>query len=293
MHLGLTVDPWAQDAPNSGSFTLPLTTSTGLDIEVDWGDGSSDSITDHTVPEVTHTYAVEQEYTIKITGDLLGWQFNDAGDKLKMLDVKQWSGLNISVDKGFYGCLNLTASATDAPTITTQSIIRYFQNCRDFNGKIGNWDVSSCNNMQSMFGNAFTFNQDIGAWDVSNVTNMNYMFASAFDFNQDIGGWDVSSVTTMQYMLSGAEDFDQDISNWDIDQVTGFTGFLGGGALSPTLSTANYDALLIAWNAQEPEYSGAIDFGNSRYTPDGLAEAARTSLQITYGWVITDGGEAT
>lgn len=271
----------------STQFKLPLTTSSGLAANVDWGDGSSDLITSHTQSEVTHTYASSGVYTVIITGDLLGWQFDDNGDKLKMLDVKQWSGLNISVDKGFYGCANLTASATDAPNITTSSIIRYFQNCREFNGAIGNWDVSICTNMQSMFGNAFKFNQDIGAWDVSNVTAMNFMFASARDFNQDIGGWNVSSVTNMSFMLSGAIDFDQDISSWDINQVTIFSGFLGGSA---TLSTTNYDALLVGWEAQAPTYSGAIDFGNSQYTLGSAAATARASLISTYGWTITDGG---
>lgn len=270
----------------STEFRMPLTTSTGLDFDVDWGDGSSiENITDYT--QAIHDYGTSGTYEIVVTGSILGWQFDNGGDKLKMLDVKQWAGLNISVDKGFYGCTNLTASATDAPTITTSSIIRYFQSCSNFNGAIGSWDVSSCTNMQSMFANAFKFNQNIGSWDVSNVTGMNYMFASARDFNQDISGWDVSSVTTMLYMLSGAADFDQDISSWDINQVTGFTGFLGGNA---TLSTTNYDALLIGWEAQAPTYSGAIDFGNSKYTLASAAATARASLILTYGWTITDGG---
>lgn len=413
-----TVDTTIAGSSGVGSFALPLTTSTGLNAGVDWGDGTSDNITLHTAPEVTHTYPSAGTYTIKISGDILGWQFNDGGDKLKMLDVKKWGGLNISVDKGFYGCTNLTASAADAPTITSTSLESFFEFCSSFNGQlnswdisnvtslertfrqasafnqpldlwdtsnvndmevlfsgtsfnqninnwdvsnctdfracfsycpfnqpldnwqlnttssvsllgmfesnpafnqnigswdtsavtqmrymfddclnfnnggssdINNWDVSNATNMTSMFNNT-AFNQDIGSWDTSSVTTMHRMFKDASAFNQDIGSWNTSSVTIMTEMLENADAFNQDISSWDINQVSQFGNFM---LLATGLSTTNYDALLVGWDAQAPTYTGAIHFGGSQYTPGGAAEAARTSLQTTYGWVITDGGPAT
>jgi len=57
-----------------------------------------------------------------------------------------------------------------------------------------------------------------------------------------------------------------------------------------TLSTVNYDALLIGWEAQAPTTGHSISFGYSKYTLGSTAEAARTSLISTYGWTITDGG---
>jgi hypothetical protein len=57
-----------------------------------------------------------------------------------------------------------------------------------------------------------------------------------------------------------------------------------------TLSTVNYDALLIAWDAQGAmSYSGTVNFGSSKYTAGGAAEAARTSLISKWGGII-DGG---
>ena len=57
-------------------------------------------------------------------------------------------------------------------------------------------------------------------------------------------------------------------------------------------TTANYDATLIAWDAQGTmAFSGTVNFGGSKYTAGGAAEAARTSLISKWGG-ITDGGPA-
>ena len=243
-----TVDTTQSGTSASDQFTLPLITSTGLDCVVDWGDGTTDNITSHTAPEVTHTYPSGGTYTIAISGDILGWRFNDGGDRFKMGEIQKWGVLNISVDAGFWGCGNMTCTATDAPTITTTILTRYFRNCDNFNGAIGNWDVS-------------------------NVQVMNVMF-----YDSDA--------------------FDQDISNWDITQVTNFTNFM---TLSTGLSTTNYDALLVGWEATLQSaypsgvgytYSININFGGSKYTAGSAAATARQSLIDNYSWTITDGGTA-
>ncbi len=78
------------------------------------------------------------------------------------------------------------------------------------------------------------------------------------------------------------------ISNWDVNQMTDLSGFMGGGGTD--LSTSNYDALLIAWDAQGAmSYSGTVNFGGSTYTLGSAAEIARTSLILKWG-AITDGG---
>lgn len=292
-----TVDTSQAGVSGPTEFTMPLTTSTGLDIDVDWGDGSPiENITDHTL--ATHDYGTSGTYTIKVLGSLLGWKFANGGDKLKMGDISKWGALNISVNNGFRGCTNLTCSATDAPVISTGSLERYFNSCANFNGAIGNWDMSGVLNMDRMLSAAFVFNQDVSSWDVSNVSNFVGVFSYAYAFNNggsaSIGSWDTGNATDMSFLFRDAP-FNQNISTWDIDQVSNFTSFM----LGATLSTTNYDALLIGWeaNLQAAYPNGAgyphtinASFGSSQYTLGGAAETARTSMINNFGWTITDGG---
>jgi surface protein len=185
----------------STQFQLPLTTSTGLNILVDWGDATTSTITSHLDAAVTHSYASAGAYSISITGTLPGFQFNGAGDKLKILNISNWGVLDITTNSAFRGCTNLTCTATDAPTITTTDLSFTFFTCTNFNSNIGNWDVSTVTNMSSMFQNATAFDQNLGSWDVANVTNfLQFMRGkSAANFsttNLDAiyNGWSASGV---------------------------------------------------------------------------------------------------
>ena len=152
-------------------------------------------------------------------------------------------------------------------------------------------------NMNLMFFRALQFNGDISSWDVGNVTNMNTMFFGAQTFNQDISNWNVGNVIDMQNIFYLASNFDQNLANWDIVNVTNFNNFMSG----VTLSTANYDALLIGWEATlqgtYPNGAGynptiSISFGSSQYTSLGAVASARLSLIANFNWTITDGGIA-
>jgi len=218
-------------------FTLPLTTSQDLDFVIDWGDGVVERITSHTALEITHTYGTAGIYEIQIRGSILGWRFGQSGDRLKMLNIFQWGVLNISTDGGFFGCENLTCSATDAPIITGTSLVGCFQNCNNFNGAIGNWNTGNVTNMSAMFRGAAAFNQNIGSWNTGNVTNMSFMFLATPSFNQNIGNWNTGNVTNMESMFNGATAFNQNIGAWNVSKVTNFismfnnaTAFNNGGS---------------------------------------------------------------
>jgi surface protein len=291
-------------------FMMPLVSSGTYNATVNWGDGSSDTITSYNQQEVTHTYSSAGQYEVSIEGTLQGWQFANAGDRLKMLDVKQWGVLDLSTSSAFYGCTNLDASATDAPTVSSITFYRMFRDCTNFNGAIGNWDITTVINMRDCFYNATTFNkplnswnvsnvttlqstfqncssfdQDLNSWDTSNVETMYGLFLSARQFNGDIYSWDTTNVENMSYMFYNCELFDQSLAAWTIANVSNFTNFMQNAT---GLSTSNYDATLIAWEAGVHDNDVSINFGGSQFTES--AYASRFRLIEDDGWTIVDGG---
>jgi surface protein len=177
---------------SSSQIRLPLEAGGTYNFVVQWGDGTSATITSST--QGLRTYATAGVYTVTITGTLVGWRFNNGGDRLKLLDVMQWGTMRLG-NNGlyFHGVSNMVMSAVDTP------------------------DLTGTTNMLLMFALS-SFNQPIDKWDVSSVTNMEDMFYYASSFNQPIGGWDVSSVTNMESMFYGASSFKQDISRWCVSR---------------------------------------------------------------------------
>ena len=275
---------------------LNINTSSCLDMEHALAGCTvfNQDISNWDVSNVTNFSAMLQ-YTIAFNQDIGGWDVSSSTNLGNMLfhaeafnyDIGSWDVSNVIEMSGLFSTLstfNSDLNSWDVSNVTNMNGM--FFNCYIFNKSLSNWDTSSVLNMGGMFSYATVFNQDISGWDVSSVVNMSEMFRANDDFNQDLSGWDVSSVTDMGGMFRNAVSFDQDLSSWQITQVTDFSTFMQG----VTLSTSNYDALLIAWAAQGAmSYTGDVDFGNSVYTI-ATAGAARTTLEAAWGGTISDGG---
>jgi surface protein len=277
----------------STQFKLPLTTSTGLNAVVDWGDATTSTITSHTSPDITHTYASAGTYSISITGTLPGWQFNNGGDRRKILNISSWGVLDITTNAIFRGCTNLTSNATDYPTITTTNLLQTFTSCTNFNGAIGNWNTSAVTNMASMFEGASAFNQPL-SFDTGAVTNMSYMFLGATAFNQSLS-FNTAAVTNMSTMFRSANAFNQPLT-WNTGAVTNmYSMFRQASSFNSAL---NFDTAAVtdmgymfsdatAFNQDIGSWNVAnvTNFGNfmSTKTP---ATFSTTNLDAIYnGWV--------
>jgi len=234
-------------------------------------------------------------------GDIGGWNTSNVTTMQGMFNgaaafnqnIGGWNTSNVTLmGNMFNGAAAFNQNIGGWNTSNVTGMLNMFFGATAFNQNIGGWNTSNVAVMGSMFSGATAFNQNIGGWNTSNVTNMSGMFSGATAFNQNIGGWNTSNVTLMGSMFSGATSFDQNIGGWDLSGLnlaTRLNNFMTG----VTLSTANYDAILIGWEANKASYRSDLtpDFGFSKYTADSAAATARAAL-VTYGWTITDGGTA-
>ena len=250
---------------DTDQFQLPLISSGDINMVVHWGDTTTSNITSYNQAETLHTYPSAGTYTINIYREVRGWKFNEGGDRLKMGAISNWGGFNVTNSSSFYGCSYMTCTATTAPVISATNLQQTFRDCNAFDGAVGNWDVRNVTDFYTMFFRCFGFNQPLNNWDTSSSARTRYMFYNCYEFNQPINNWDMKSVGDMGYMFSDATNFDQNISQWDITSIIdNSTSSMGGFMLGVTLSTTNYDELLMQWedsgSVQEPELVSNGDF---------------------------------
>jgi len=316
--------PFLQFTQPTSSNQITLDLNNTVNIQVDWGDGSSiTTITSSSDSNKTHTYSSGGDKTVKVYGTIGS---NDVFNQttVKAIDaIGNWlSGGRTSLQQEFYNNSNINSSdMANWDVSNINNLNQTFRNASAFNVNIGSWDVSSVTNFPSMFRNADAFNQDIGSWDVSAGTRFTSMFRdnSGFQnggnnninnwtfkstgtigfrhmfrnshFNRNIGSWNTGQVTTMRDMFRDARNFDQDISSWDFTGISSsdnLRNFFSGNA---ELDEDNYDPLLIRWSNQASSMPNNINvnMGDSEYDSDAAA-SARSTLINTYGWTINDGG---
>ncbi|WP_422105536.1 BspA family leucine-rich repeat surface protein [Winogradskyella sp.] len=265
-----------------------------------------------------------------LTADLSSWNvsnvtnmkelFNDA--RSFNIDLSSWNVSKvINMEAMFFYASDFNQDLSSWNVSNVTNMKRMFGEARSFNGDLSSWNVSKVTDMQEMFYFAQVFNQDISNWNVSKVTNMNSMFHVARAFNQDISNWDVSNVTKMLDMFNNTDSFNGDISGWDVSKVTDMRGMFFSTTFDPdlsewdlsslttadfmfqnaTLSTENYDAMLIGWstdssgspndNIDDIPYGVGFHAGNNKYC---LGAAARQILTSSlYNWWIIDHGQST
>ena len=273
---------------SGNQIRLPLEADGTYNFTVNWGDGSSDTITAYNQAEVTHTYAISGEYTLTIDGTLTGFRFANANDKLKLLDITQWGDLRLGNNQSYFmGCTNLVCTATDALDLTgTTDLTDAWYGCTKFNGTLGDCDFSSVTTMHGMLKNCKAFNKPLSSIDTSSVESMALTFSNCIAYNQSNNSLDVSSVKLMDYMFYGCTSLDQAYDDWDISSVESMDDMF----YNVSLSTTNYSNLLKSWALQTVHSSIELNVDGSEYYTS--AAASRTVLTDTYGWTITDGGES-
>ena len=130
--------------------------------------------------------------------------------------------------------------------------------------------------------------QSIEQWGTIQWESMNSAFEGAENVTSNAADVpNLESVTSMQEMFRGATAFDADLGGWDVSGVTNMSNMFEG----TSLSTSNYDRLLIGWEQLVLEDGVTFDVGNSNFTFAGAE--ARQAIVNDHNWTIQDGGRKT
>ncbi len=202
-------------------------------------------------------------------------------------NVSDWDVSNV---ENMTQTFNYCASFNRPLNWTTTSCTSFFQtftSCILFNQDMPNFVTSTCTVIINILNGCTAFNGDISTWDLSGITGIGMIGAfyncSALN-NAGLSSLNAPNATSYENVFGLCTSLDQDFSSWPITNITNANDMFVG----VTLSNANYNALLIAWNAATPNDTVVFGGGNSHY--DGAGVAAHDSLTGFYSWFITDGG---
>ena len=236
---------------NDDQFTIPISLK-AVNATIYWGDDTTTTLTtaDGQQTAITHTYSSAGTYNIYIlesaTKGFSKMRFNNGGDCLKMINIANWGIIDFDIGNTFMGCSNMTCTATDVPVYAADGnhLSGAFRSCTNFNGAIGNWDVSNCTSLERMFNGCTNFNQDLSSWNVSNVTNFKALFDSSSSFNQDISSWNVSNVTNFGGVFRNCTVFNQNIGSWNTSSATDMASmFEGADAFNQSIDSWNVSSV--------------------------------------------------
>jgi len=315
----------------SETVTIPCQNVGTFNATIDWGDGQTSDITAYNDADLSHVYATAGDHTIRISGTFPNIYFNNTGHKAKLIKVLQLGDVGwVTLEKAFYGCFaggsgaeyEFTAGPCNTSSVNTMQHMMREWSSMTASPDLTGLDTSSVNTMRHMMSGwtsmmvppdltgldtssvtsmsammlgwtSMTASPDLTGLDTSSVTDMSFMMRNWFSMTSppDLTGFDTSSVTSMAVMMSGWSSMtigDIGVASFNLGLVTNLTGFAEGSAFT----TEAYDAILTAWNAQDPVNGLSVHFGSSQYTSGGAAEAARASLISSDSWTITDGGAA-
>ncbi|NBT57599.1 BspA family leucine-rich repeat surface protein, partial [bacterium] len=144
------VSTWKTDNTSTGSsasnqITLPLESTGTYNFTVDWGDGTSNTITSGTDANRTHTYATAGTYTVTINGTITGFRFENPGDRQKITNISKFGSLRLGNNGSYFDSANnLTITATDALDLTgTTNLSSAFTGCTSLTTapSMASWDT--------------------------------------------------------------------------------------------------------------------------------------------------------
>jgi surface protein len=256
---------------------------------------------------VTSLFATFYECSSLTTLDISGFDtssvtsFNNTWGYCAALTSLDVSGFDTSLATSmrymFNGCTSLTAlDVSGFNTALVYDMLGMFSGCSSLTSlDVSSFNTAAVTSMSSTFRDCTNLTSlDVSSFNTAIVSNMNTMFYNCSSLTSlDVSSFNTATVNDMSFMFYNCASV-TDIIGVDTFDIGGLnsTTDLNDFATIVTLPTARYDALLIAWEAQDPFDGMAPNFGSSTYTGGGAVATARASLISRDGWTITDGGIA-
>ena len=236
------------------TINLPMGVHGGVvNVNVDWGDGTSATHTSGGIRSRTYGSEVTGPVTVIISGQLGQFGGNTNIQGLVRVD-------NIGVGLGLTSLREMFRNVTSntifcTPNIppTVRSVRGMFRGDADPGFAVQDLIVSDVEDFSECFEDNGVFNQPLAGWDTSGARTMSRMFfattsGKTLPFNQPLGSWDVSKVTDMSFMFGAAvtdavQLFNQNIGAWNVSGVRNFEQMFGcintGGARNGSIAFNN------------------------------------------------------
>ena len=117
---------------NQNSFTLPAENVGTYDATIDWGDGTTSSITSYNDSNLSHTYTSQGEYIISVDGDFPKLNFSNSDYRDRLVAIVNWGVYgesNTNSSNSFEGCSNLIFVAGDSSFPLCTNADSMFKGC--------------------------------------------------------------------------------------------------------------------------------------------------------------------
>ena len=248
------ITEWTITSDNR-TIKLPVQ-GTGLNITVDWGDGTEPEVITTEFP--THTYVLAGTYEISVLGTCPEWGYlsesavgsssNYYTYTLYLTKVKQFGELS-ATKYGFSLCRKLTEVSGDNLVMdkTFENVVDMsymFNRCLSITSlDVSKFDTSKVTNMRGMFSYCKLISLDVSNFDTSNVTNMGGMFYKCSKLtNLDVSNFDTSKVTNMYNLFGNCSNVTNlDVSKFDTSNVTNMVSMFSGCSKLTSLDVSNFD----------------------------------------------------
>ena len=251
----LMITEWTIPADNT-VIKLPVQ-GTGLNITIDWGDGTATETVTTQFP--THTYAKAGVYEIAVTGECPEWGYSSYSLPGRtsnyytytqyLTKVKQFGELN-ATKYGFTYCEKLTEVSgdnlvTDKTFEKVTSMAYMFNFCSGLTTlDASNFNTSNVTNMSWMFQYCKNLiSLDLSNFDTSKVTDMSYMFSYCNSLTSlNISNFNTSNVIGMTWMFYDCRNLTSlDLSSFNTSKVTSMLYMFSNCSSTTSLDVSNFD----------------------------------------------------